>query len=108
MCGITITVLIYISTYVLFCFSLFVCFLFFYTQVLDARDVLKTWISEVEQLHNSNKWLLFFRIPKLLLLYKVLTYESCDVTRIHQEIGFLFQRDVTSRQELNKALQVSC
>lgn len=89
---------------VLFC----LLFVFPHTQVLIARDVLKKWITEVEQLHNSNKWLLFFRIPKLLLLYKVLTYESCDVTRIHQEIGFLFQRDVTSRQELNRALEVSC
>ena len=83
-------------------------FCFFIQQVLVAHDVLAKWISEVEQLHNSNKWLLFFRIPKLLMLYKVLTSESCNVTTIHQEIGFLFQRDVTSRQELNKALEVRC
>lgn len=86
------------------CFFSFFGLLF---QVLVAHDVLKMWITEVEQLHNSNKWLLFFRIPKLTVLYKVLTSESCDITRIHQEIGFLFQRDVNSRQELNKALQVS-
>ena len=72
--------------------------------------MLTNWIKEVEQLHNSNKWLLFFRIPKLIALYQILKSKRCDVskTRIHQEVGFLFQRDVTTRQELDKALEVSC
>ena len=72
--------------------------------------MLTNWIKEVEQLHNSNKWLLFFRIPKLIALYEILKSKRCDVskTRIHQEVGFLFQRDATTRQELDKALEVSC
>lgn len=76
-------------------------------QVSEAQSVLTDWLTEVEQLHNSNKWLLFFRIPKLIMLHEALMSERCDVARIHQEIGLLFHRDETTRQKLHEALEVS-
>jgi len=66
------------------------------------------WVDEVEKLHNSNEWLLFFRIPKLIVLFETLRSEECDVARVHQEIGFLFQRDIPTRQKLHEAIKVSC
>ena len=78
-----------------------------FVQVSIAHDELEKWIKEVEQLHNSNEWLLFFRIPKLIVLYEILKSERCDTARIYQEIGFLFHRDATTRQELHKAVEVS-
>ena len=66
------------------------------------------WVDEVEKLHNRNEWLLFFRIPKLIVFFETFKSEKCDVARVHQEIGFLFQRDVATRQKLHEAIKVSC
>ena len=77
-------------------------------QLSRAEGSFRNWVGEVEQLHNSNEWLLFFRIPKLTVLYETLTSEKCDVAMIQQEIGFLFQRDVATRQKLHAAIEVRC
>ena len=65
------------------------------------------WMGKVENLHNSNKWLLFFRVPKLIVLYEALTAESPSVPAIIQEIGFLFQRKAHTNESFKSAVTVS-
>ena len=64
-------------------------------QVTEVEMELNMWNKKVEQLHKEYKWLLFFRIPKLIHLSK--HFEGSDseynVDRILQEIGFLLQRN---------------
>ena len=62
----------------------------------------------MKELHTKFKWLLFFRIPKLMCLCKLIDqFEECDHTdishRVLQEIGFLMQR--MNRSELKYAVQ---
>jgi len=73
----------------------------------SAQQSFIKWVNEVEQLHSSYKWLLFFRIPKLIVVYEILRSEKCDVARVHQEISFLFQRNATTRQKLHEVIEVS-
>ena len=81
---------------------------FFLLQLSTAQQSFTKWVSEVERLHSSYKWLLFFHIPKLIALYEILRSEKCDVVGVHQEIGFLFQRDAATRRKLRVAIEVSC
>ena len=65
------------------------------------------WMEKVENIHNSNKWLLFFRVPKLIVLYEALTAENPSVSAIIQEIGFLFQRNAHTSEDFKSAVNVS-
>ena len=63
-------------------------------QVTEVEMQLNMWNKKVEQLHKDYKWLLFFRIPKLMHLSKHFeeSDSECNVGCILQEIGFLLQR----------------
>ncbi len=65
------------------------------------------WINTMEELHSSYKWLLFFRVPKLMILCDLLRADKPCVSEIVQEIGFLFQRDAVSRALLQNVVRVS-
>ena len=64
-------------------------------------------MKKVENIHNSNKWLLFFRVPKLIVLYEALTAEVPSLYAIIQEIGFLFQRNAHKNEDFKCAVEVS-
>ena len=76
-------------------------------QVSEAVTVLETWREEVASLHRCNKWLLFFRVPKLMVLYKVLTADNPSVSSIIQEVGFLFKRDAHTSANFKDAVEVN-
>ena len=63
---------------------------------MRAQTTLNDWNRTVQTLHTEYKWLLFFRIPKLMQLCKYLPSESTIVDSraygIYQEIQFLVQR----------------
>ena len=63
-------------------------------------------MNEVENLLSSNKWLLFFRVPKLMVLYEALTAKTPSVSAIIQEIGFLFKRNVHTSEIFKNAVKV--
>ena len=67
----------------------------------------RKWMEAVESVHNSNKWLLFFRVPKLIVLYEALTAKNPSIPAIIQEIGFLFQRNVHTSEVFKSAVKVS-
>ena len=78
-----------------------------YLQVIRAESILTEWMNKVEELHTSYKWLLFFRFPKLMVLYDLLRADKPCISEIVQEIGFLFQRDANSRALLQSVAMVS-
>ena len=66
-------------------------------QVIRVQKILNDWNRTVQTLHAEYKWLLFFRIPKLMQLCKYLPSESTIVDSnsiygIYQEVQFLLQR----------------
>ena len=83
-------------------------------QVSATATVLEKWMSEVdkwkekvENLCNNNKWLYFFRVPKLMVLHEALTTENPSVHTIIQEIGFLFKRNAHASESFKSAVKVS-
>ena len=64
-------------------------------------------MEKIENVHSSNKWLLFFRVPKLIVLCEALTAEKPSVPAIIQEIGFLFQRNAHTNEGFKSAVKVS-
>ena len=77
--------------------------MFFHPQIVKAQEILNEWNKTVHTLHSNYKWLLFFRIPKLMQLCKYLDSSSkVDATLghgIYQEIQFLLQRKDNSDQK---------
>lgn len=76
---------------------------------------LADWNDQVEKLHSSYKWLLFFRVPKLRILNDLLigyaTQPSQDsdpqhLLNIVREIGFLFRNDSETRKALEPIVEV--
>ncbi len=65
------------------------------------------WLTEVEGLHAKYRWLLFFRVPKLMILYELISAEVLSPSTIISEIGFLFQNDPLTRVKLSPLVEVS-
>ena len=76
------------------------------TVLKEWMDEVGKWMHEVEKLYIHNKWLLFFRVPKLKVLYKTLTADKPSITTIIQEIGFLFQRNAHTSEGFQSAIKV--
>ena len=51
--------------------------------------MLTTWMQSVDELRNQYDWLLFFSMPKLLILYDLLQAERSNLEAIVHEISFL-------------------
>ena len=70
---------------------------------------LNAWNCSVTLVRAQYEWLVFFSIPKLLILYKLLDSEAAPecIDRIVQEISFLCCDDETSRKSLRAQVEVS-
>ena len=80
-------------------------------RVKETEVILQTWTHEVEKLRSEFSWLLFFGVPKLLRLYKLLNEEQ-ENTEVHlrqivHEISFLCENNVETRKRMNVKVQVS-
>ena len=76
-------------------------------RVKDMEDELTDWKQSVTKLHSENSWLLFFRIPKLLKLYQLISGNLEDKeTKIINEISFLCLNTVDERLKLKRKLEV--
>lgn len=51
--------------------------------------MLTRWMQHVDELRNQYHWLLFFSVPKMLLLYHLLQEENSNPWAIVHEISFL-------------------
>ena len=85
----------------------------------EAEDIVKktkheltVWTNEVAKLHSEFSWLLFFRAPKVLRLYHLLTgmkkdgSSSVHLRQIIREISFLCINSDEARQQLSSQVQV--
>ena len=76
-------------------------------RVNDMEDELTNWKQSVTKLHSENSWLLFFRIPKLLKLYQLISGNLEDKeTKIVHEVSFLCLNTVDERMKLKRKVEV--
>ena len=67
------------------------------------------WRQKLKQLRTDYDKLLFFHIPKLLRMFKILCHGSSvldNVPQIVQEVSFLFESTVEAREYIRATLQV--
>jgi hypothetical protein len=78
--------------------------------VRETEVILTTWTHEVANLRKEFSWLLFFSVPKLLRLYRLLIeeQENMDIhlKRIIHEISFLCVNNAEARRRMNIKVQV--
>ena len=64
------------------------------------------WSDKVSQLRREYSWLLFFSVPKLLLLHSLVDEMQPDLAAIVAEISFLFENDSDVREKLSSVVKV--
>ena len=80
-----------------------------YFKVIHLEERLADWRQKLKQLRTDYDKLLFFHIPKLLRMYKMLYHDSsvlANVPQLVQEVSFLFDSTVDTREHLTASLQV--
>lgn len=81
-------------------------------RVKETEIILTTWTHEVTNLRKEFSWLLFFSVPKLLRLYRLLSEEQGNMDvhlkRIVHEISFLCVNNAEARKRMNVKVQVRC
>ena len=83
-----------------------------YVQVTDTESLLTTWTSSVIKLRNQHEWLLFFSIPKQLLLYQLIQeWKEEDKEKseyqLLREVMFLISNDPPTREQFRKHIEVN-
>ena len=66
------------------------------------------WKQYMTELRHQYKWLLFFSVPKLLLLYHLLQEENPNLEAIVHEIIFLCSNTQEAWESALKIVKVSC
>ena len=64
-------------------------------------------MQHVAELRSQYNWLLFFSVPKLLLLYHQLQEENPSVEAIVHEISFLCSNEQATWKNAHKLVEVS-
>ena len=67
--------------------------------------MLDEWIQHVDKLRAQYHWLLFFSMPKILLLYHLL--QEKNVEAIVREISFLCHNDQAAWENAQVVVEVS-
>ena len=77
-------------------------------QVKITENELMTWMQTVTELRSKYNWLLFFSIPKLLIIYGLLkSAESKEqIEQLMQEISFLCCNDQRTREIVETRMKV--
>ena len=74
------------------------------------EEKLSDWRQKLKQLRSEYDKLLFFHIPKLLRMFKMLYCGSssvlANVPQLVQEVSFLFDSTVDTRKHISASLQV--
>ena len=73
------------------------------------EEKLSEWRLKLKQLRNDYDKLLFFHIPKMLRMFKMLYRGSSvleNVPQLVQEVSFLFDSTVETREHITATLQV--
>ena len=78
-------------------------------KVIHLEERLADWRQKLKQVRTDYNKLLFFHIPKLLRMYRMLYPGSsvlANVPQLVQEVSFLFDSTVDTREHLTASLQV--
>lgn len=75
-------------------------------QVHETNEMLNTWMQHVDELRNQYNWLLFFSMPKLLLLYNLLQVATPNLEAIVHEISFLCVTEKASWKSTREMVEV--
>ena len=80
-------------------------------QIADTKSKLMNWANHVTELRSQYQWLLFFSVPKQLLLYQLIqnwndkNVEEC-LDLLLKEVMFLVTNDPITRHHLRQEIQV--
>ena len=69
--------------------------------------MLTKWMQQVDELRNQYHWLLFFSVPKMLLLYHLLQEKKPNVEAIVHEISFLCCNEQAAWENARVVVEVS-
>lgn len=90
-------------------------------QVADTEQVLTSWAKRVAELRSLHDWLLFFSVPKLLLLHRLLIEAGAPAERagppaegerarrlaeVVREVSFLCENSADTREHLMRGVKV--
>ena len=75
-------------------------------QVLQVQEEVEEWKVEVSKLRAQHSWLLYFSIPKMLLLHKQITSSSPDIDAIVHEVSFIVYNQKIGRTKLRRGVIV--
>ena len=73
-----------------------------------TKMLLTRWEQQMSELRNQYKWLLFFSMPKLLVLYHLLQEMNPNLETIVHEISFLCSNTQEAWESALKMVKVSC
>ena len=73
---------------------------------METEQLIQQWSEKVSQLQKEYSWLLFFSVPKLLLLYSLVDVQEPNIPAIVVEISFLFENTSEVREKVTTALKV--
>lgn len=74
--------------------------------VQDTQLTVSNWTREVTKLRSDYPWLLFFSIPRMLQLYKLINSHEREVDKIVHEVSFLAANQPKGREKLWNSVQV--
>ena len=67
---------------------------------------LTSWLQRVTELCSKYDWLLFFNVPKLLILYHLLREKDLNLEAIVHEISFLCSNEQAALESAREAVMV--
>ena len=80
-------------------------------KVADVEKQVMDWSKKVTTLRSKYSWLLFFSVPKLLLLYQMVKEANLDldsdIENVMGEVAFLFENGKNVRSILRPIVKVS-
>ena len=81
---------------------------FLYPQVQEADGHVSTWVQWVDERRSEYVWLLFFSVPKVLVLNSFLCAEQplADLDNIIHELSFLCTNTSEARDAMYEGVKV--
>ena len=71
------------------------------------EKMLTIWTKHLNELRSQHDWLLFFSMPKLLLLYHLIRKEAPNLEAIVHEISFLCSNEQAAWKSTHELVKVS-
>ena len=76
-------------------------------EVFDTQEVVVEWQKNISMLRSRYTWLLYFSIPKMLLLYRHIKSPPPGIDVIVHEVSFVVYNQEVERIDLQRGVEVS-